>query len=187
MIEEKRKSYKDFDLAFVDTETTGVALDHELLEIGVVRVNPFNFSVIEEWEAKIKPFNLENADPEAFKVNGYNEEDWKGAISEEEAMKKFLEKTEGTMLCGHNIVFDWYYIHKALLRYKLSPTFFYKSLDTFAMAWSKLRNETSLKAFSLRELSMYYGIKPEKPHTALDDAKTTYKVFLKLIGAENAK
>jgi DNA polymerase III epsilon subunit-like protein len=184
---EIRKSYKDFDLAFVDTETTGVALDHELLEIGVVRVNPFNFSVIDEWEAKIKPFNLANADPEAFKINGYNEEDWKNAISEEEAMKKFLEKTEGTMLCGHNIVFDWYYIHKALLRYKLSPTFFYKSLDTFAMAWTKLRNETSLKAFSLKELSLYYGINQDKPHTALDDAKTTYKVFLELIKSGNEK
>lgn len=180
---EERKTYKDFDLAFVDTETTGVALDHELLEIGVVRVNPFNFSAIDEWEAKIKPVRLDNADPQAFEVNGYSEEKWKDAISEEDAMKKFLEKTEGTMLVGHNIVFDWYYIHKALLRYKLNPTFFYKSLDTFTIAWSKLRNETSLKAFSLKELSNYFGITQDKPHTALDDAKTTYKVFLKLINA----
>ena len=139
MIEEKRKSYRDFDLAFVDAEMTGVALDHELLEIAVIRVNPFNFSIMEEWETKIKPFRLDNADPEALKINGYNEEGWEDAMSEEEAMKKFLEKTDGTMLVGHCIVMDWYYIYKALLRYKLSPTFFYKSLDTFALAWQKLR------------------------------------------------
>jgi DNA polymerase III epsilon subunit-like protein len=181
---EIRKSYKDFDLAFIDTEMTGVALDNELTEIAVVRVNPFNFSIMEEWEVKIKPFNLKNADPEAIKINGYNEEDWEDALPEEEAMKKFLEKTEGTMLVGHNIAMDWYYIYKALLRYKLSPTFFYKSLDTFTIAWSKLRNETSLKAFSLKELSMHFGINQDKPHTALDDAKTTYKVFLNLIDAK---
>lgn len=176
-----KKSFKDFDLAFIDTETTGRGPNHELIEIGVIRVSAFNFSVIEEWEVKIKPRHLEIAEAEAMKINHYNDKDWADALDEETALKTFLLKTEKTILVGHNLTFDWFFIHKALAAYNLQPTFWYKSLDTFSLAWQKLRSDENLKYFSLSELASYFGIVPEKPHSALDDARTTYKVFLKLI------
>jgi DNA polymerase-3 subunit epsilon len=176
-----KKSFRDFDLAFIDTETTGLNLNSELIEIGLVRVSAFNFSILEEWEAKIKPKHLELADPEALKINHYNENDWANAIDCEAALKIFLEKSENTILVGHNLSFDWFYIHKSLLEYNLKPTFWYKSLDTFCLAWEKLRNNPNFKSLGLTELASYFGIKPEKLHSALDDARTTYKVFLKLL------
>lgn len=181
----ERKSFKDFDLVFVDTETTGLNLNNELIEIGLVRASGFNFSVIEEWEVKIKPKRIELASPDALKINHYNEKDWETALDAEAAMKMFLEKAENSILVGHNLAFDWFYIHKALAEYNLKPTFWYKSLDTFCLAWEKLRNNPAIKYLSLSELAGFFGINQEKPHSALDDAKTTYKLFLKLVETKN--
>ncbi len=176
-----KKPIKDFDLSFIDTEFTGVGLEHELIEIAVIRVNSFNFSVLDEWEAKIKPQHIELAQEEALKINGYNEKDWENAMEPKEALEKFLEKVDGSMLVGHNLSNDWFYICKALLENNLAPTFFYKNIDTFSLAWQKLRNDKNIKTLSLGELTRYFGITREKPHSALDDARTAYKVFLKLI------
>ncbi len=177
----EKKLFKDFDFAFIDTETTGTGPHHELIEIAVLRVSSFNFAVLEEWEAKIKPRHIELADPEALKINHYNEKDWESALEEETALKSFLEKTDKTILVGHNLTFDWFYIHKALAAYNFQPTFWYKSLDTVSLAWQKLRHNPAIKSFSLEELASFFGINREKPHSALDDTRATYKVFLELL------
>ena len=88
----KKFPIKDFNFSFVDTETTGPDLRHELTEIGLIKVSGYNFSVLEEWEAKIKPKHIELADPEALKMNHYKEEDWRDALELETAMKIFWRK-----------------------------------------------------------------------------------------------
>lgn len=174
-------NFKDLDLAFIDTETTGRGFDHELIEIALVRVSNYNFSIIHEWETKIKPKHIETAESESLKINGYNEADWVEALEIVDALKIFLEKAENTILVGHNLVFDWFYIHKALAENNLKPTFWYKGLDTISLAWMKLRNDPSIKSLSFNELTSYFNIKPDKPHSAMDDARNTYKLFLKLL------
>lgn len=177
----KKLPVKDFDLSFIDTETTGLGLNHELIEIAVIKVSSYNFSILEEWEAKIKPKHIELAEPEALKINHYNEEGWQNALDLESVMKIFLEKTANTILVGHNLTFDWFHIHKALAECNLQPTFHYKGLDTFSLGWQKLRHLPNIRKISLFETANYFNIKQEKPHSALDDAMTTYKVFLKLV------
>ncbi len=176
----KMTPVKDFDFSFIDTETSGPEPHHELLEIGVIKVSSYNFAVLDEWEVKIKPKHIELADPDALRINHYNEEDWREAIDLEEALKMFLEKTSNTILVGHNLVFDWFYINKALGECKLQPTFYYKVLDTFCLGWQKLRHLPDIHHLSLSEMANHFGIVQEKKHSALDDARTTYKVFLKL-------
>lgn len=177
-------NFKDLDLAFIDTETTGRDFEHELIEIAVVRTSGFNFSVLDEWEVKIKPKHIETADPESLKVNHYDEEDWKDALDIGDAMKIFLEKTENTILVAHNLVFDWFYIHKALKDCGLEPTFWFKGLDTVSLAWLKLRDNPEVKTLSFRELTGHFDIKQEKPHSALDDARAAYQLFLKIVANE---
>lgn len=177
----KNKNFRDFDLAFVDTESTGIGMHHDIVEIGVIRVSAYNFSILDEWEVRIKPESVDKFDPEALKIVGYTEDDWKDAIGEEEAIKEFLKKTENTILVGHNLTWDWILLHKTLKKYGLDHSSWYKSLDTFTLAWEKLRKDTSIKSFGLEELSRYFGITQDRPHRALSDAKTTYEVFLKLI------
>ncbi|MBI3638504.1 3'-5' exonuclease [Candidatus Wolfebacteria bacterium] len=180
MINNNHINFRDRDLVFVDTETTGMELNHEIIEIGLVRVSGYNFSVLEELEIKIKPRRLEIADQESLRIAHYSEEDWKDAKEPEDALKIFLQKTEGAILAGHNLLFDWYYINKALAEYNLKPTFWYKGLDTVSLAWQKLRQNPGIKSFGLKELAAYFEIEQEKPHSALDDAKTAYRVFMKL-------
>ncbi len=175
------RNVKDFNLAIVDIETTGITLDKEIIEIGLIKMSPYNFAVIDEWEIRIRPQKPESADQEALKITGYNEREWENAVSEEEAIKKFLEKTEGCILIGHNLSFDLMHLTQAIERHKLRPTFWYKSIDTFTLAWQKLRNDPRIRSLSLDELARYFGIEAEPAHRALNDCKTTYKVFLKLI------
>lgn len=173
--------FKDYDLAFIDTELTGRGAEHEIIEIGVVRVSGFNFSVREEWEIKLKPEHIENAEEESLRICHYSEDAWRDALDREEGMAQFLKKVEETALVGHNLTNDWYYLQKTLGECGLQPTFLVKSLDTVSLAWQKLRHEPKIQSFSLRELADYFGIVQENPHTALDDARTTYKIFIQLL------
>ena len=85
---------KTHNLAFIDIETTGLNfLKHEIIEIGCVVTTP-NLEIIEEFELKIKPENIENADPVALKVNHYNSSDWEGAMSLEKAINILCKKTK---------------------------------------------------------------------------------------------
>ena len=54
-----------------------------------------DYKVIEEFELKIKPKTLENADTVSMKINNYKEEDWKNATTLKKAMeikKRFPSK-----------------------------------------------------------------------------------------------
>lgn len=177
----QRLPFYDFDFAFVDTETTGLAFEHEMIEIAVLRASSFNFAVLEEWEAKIKPKNLAIASPEALNVAHYSEKAWGNARMLEDVMPEFIEKTKNTILVGHNLPFDWMHIHKALAACNLEPRFWYKGLDTVSLAWQVLRGEKKIQAFSLKELSYHFGIVQDNPHSALDDVRTTHKVFVNLV------
>lgn len=180
-----KRSIKDLDFAFIDTETTGTDFNHELIEIAVIRASSYDFTILEEWETKIKPRHIESAEEAALKINHYNDKDWEEAVDLETALKTFLEKTENTVLVGHNLTFDWTYIHKSLAEFNLKPTFHFKSLDTISLAWQKLRRDSGIRSFSARELADYFDIEQIKPHSALDDARTAYKIFLKLVEYES--
>ena len=178
-------NFKDLDLAFIDTETSGRGFEHEIIEIAVVRASGYNFSILDEWEAKIKPKRIEIAEAAALKVNHYSEADWADALDLEVGLKTFLEKTKDAILVAHNLVFDWYYIHKSLEECKLETTFWFKGLDTISLAWMKLRNSQDIRTLGFNELKRHFGISQDKPHSALDDAKATHKVFMKILGNNN--
>src|SRR3989338_11008822 len=97
---------KKHNFAFIDIEATGLnVLRHEILEIGCVLATP-NLEVLEEFDVKIKPEHIEDADKTALKVNHYSEKDWESAISLEKAMKIFSKKVKDCIMVGHNVAFD---------------------------------------------------------------------------------
>ena len=110
---------RNHKLAFIDIETTGLSLDkHEIIQIGCVLVSQDNdgnknFKITEEFEIKIKPENITTADPVALKINGYNEANWKDGVKLKEAMETLSRKTDGAMMVGHNVSFDWAFLEKA--------------------------------------------------------------------------
>lgn len=170
----------DADFVFFDTEMTGLDLRHELIEIGFVKVKAKTYEVLVEKNIRIKPTRLQDANPQALEIVGYSDEEWKDGVDLKTGLEQFLEHTKDTVLVGHNLPFDWMQLKKSLESVGLETNYFYKGLDTFSLAWQKLSGEPNFQKFSLAELSDFFGIDPGQKHRALDDAKTTYQVFMKL-------
>jgi DNA polymerase-3 subunit epsilon len=171
-------------LAFVDIETTGLDRDDfEIIELGVViaKMKDNELVVIDEIDIKIIPKHIETADPVALRVNGYDEADWLFAVSIEEALKLFVEKTAGAIFVAHNITFDYGFIESNLKRYGIESKMHYHKLDTIALAFGVLQNNDDMGRLSLRALCEKYGIENKKAHSAFADAYATYEVFKKLL------
>ena len=172
---------KKHNFAFLDIETTGLnLLKHEIIEIGCVITNS-ELEVIEEIELKIKPENISDADPVALKVNHYNEEDWKSALSLEKALNVFCKKVKNCIMVGHNVSFDAGFLEYAFNKNKIINTMHYHKLDTVSVAWAKLHNDPDFERLSLHELCLRFDIKNERAHSALPDARATFELYKKLM------
>lgn len=172
---------KNKNFAFVDIETTGLSvLKHEIIEIGCVLTGP-DLAVIEEFELKIRPERIEDADPTSLKVNQYDPEAWRDALPLTDALKVFAGKVKDAIMVGHNVAFDAGFLECAFQATGVSNTLHYHRLDTISMAWAKLHRSPDLEHFSLRDLCLRFGITNERAHTALPDARATYELYKKLM------
>ena len=172
---------RNHNFAFIDIETTGLNLfKHEIIEIGCVLTTP-DLKIMEEFELKIKPERIKDADPVSLKVNHYKETEWKTGLNLEKAIKIFNKKVKDCIMVGHNVAFDAGFLEKAFEENKIKNTMHYHKLDTISIAWAKLHRDPLLKHFSLRELCVRFGIKNERAHTALSDARATFELYKKLM------
>jgi DNA polymerase III epsilon subunit-like protein len=177
------------NLAFIDTETTGLNADkHEIIQIGCVVVSqtwdngrPSQFEVLEEIELKIKPENLKDADPVALRVNGYNEADWIFAHDLKTAMGVLAKATADSIMVSHNITFDYAFLEKAFRKTGIENRMHFHKLDTISLAFAKLHAKEDVERFSLQFLCDYFGIENKKAHTALSDARATFELYKKLM------
>lgn len=172
---------KKHNFAFIDIETTGLnLLKHEIIEVGCVLTTP-ELKVIEEFELKIKPERIEDADPVALKVNHYNSALWEPAYSLKKAIKVISEKVKDCIMVGHNVAFDAGFLEYAFNKTEIPNTMHYHKIDTISVAWAKLHREPDLEHFSLRELCVRFDIKNAHAHTALSDARATFELYKKLM------
>jgi DNA polymerase-3 subunit epsilon len=175
---------KNKNLAFIDIETTGFDIERqEIVEIGCVVVRQENGiaqEIIDEFEIKIKPQRLNEADPEALAINGYNEAAWMFALDLAQAMELFSQKTKECIMVAHNIAFDYSFIAKAFAVTGVDNKMFYAKMDTISYAYAKLANNPEITRYSLGALCDHYGITNERAHTALADARATYEMYKKL-------
>lgn len=169
------------NLAFIDIETTGLdVIKHEIIEIGCILTTP-ELEIIEEFELKIKPERIEDADPTSLKINHYDKAEWVFAYTLEQAMKTFSKKVEDCVMVGQNVAFDSGFLEHAFSKTKIQNSLHYHKLDTISIAWAKLHREKDVNHFSLRELCLRFGIKNERSHTALSDARATFLLYKKLM------
>lgn len=171
-------------LAFVDIETTGLDNDtHEIIELGVViaKYKDGVLVVTDQLDLKIQPTRIETADPQALRINGYNEADWLFAVSREQAMKSFIEKTSGAVFLAHNITFDYPFIEKALKEVGLQHDLHFQKIDTLSLAFGILHMQDDLGKLSLSALCSQFGIENKKAHSAFADAYALFEVFKKLL------
>jgi DNA polymerase-3 subunit epsilon len=175
------------NLAFIDVETTGTDPEkHEIIELGVVLVKQLgedgtNFEVMGEIDLKIKPEHIETAEPQALKVNGYDEGQWIFASTLKEAMSAFAEKTRDAIFVAHNLTFDNAFIEQAFKKTGVENQMFYPKIDTISVAYAKLHKNLKVEKFRLQKLCEYFGVENSKAHTALSDARALFEVYKKLV------
>ncbi len=172
---------KKHNFAFLDIETTGLNLiKNEIIEIGCVVTTP-ELKVIEEFELKIKPERIEDADPVSLKISHYDSLSWADSISLKKGMKILADKVKDCIMVGQNVAFDSGFLEYAFSKTGVLNSMHYHKLDTISIAWAKLHNSPDIDHFSLRELCLHFGIKNENAHTALSDARATFELYKKLM------
>lgn len=174
--------FRERNLVFVDIETTGLNPElHEITEIGALVVEPKNFRIVKEYSAKVRPEKIGSADPEALELTGYSEKSWREARSLDEVLREFNEISPGGILIGYNFTFDWSFLERAFLKCKITPNFDYHRIDVMSIAYFKILDDPEAKELRLSRMCERFGIRRGREHSALEDARATYKLFLKLM------
>jgi DNA polymerase III epsilon subunit-like protein len=180
---------KTQNLAFIDTETTGLDADiHEIIELAVIIVRQIerpgkgpSIEIIKEMEWKIKMEKPEVAEEQALRVNGYNEVDWMFAVSLESAMKEFAKITEGASFVSHNVTFDYAFVQNAFKKTGVDNKMHFAKLDTISIAFARLYDIPQATSLSLKNLATLFKIENKKAHTALADTVTLVEIYKKLM------
>ena len=169
-------------ISIIDVETTGLDPNkHEIIEIGAVIFDDEKIGSLETVNIKVKPEYIELAAKEALKINGYKEEDWKDAVTMEDAMSILSPKVNDSVFCAHNMIFDWGFLEAACKKLSIMLPFNHRKVDLFSLAWAKLDHK-KMKYWNLKAICKELEIEPEPEiHRAINGAMTEYEVYKKLM------
>lgn len=162
----------------LDLETTGLSprQGHRIIEIGAVAVEAG--AVVDEFSSLIDPGIP--IPPVVQAIHGITDEMLEGEPKPEEALPRFSEFIAGSVLVAHNAAFDIRFLSHEFARLKMGlPN---RHLCTLEMSRRLLRR---LPDYTLE--TIYLHLFPEaglhrQNHRALDDARMTAKIWLKMTG-----
>lgn len=173
--------FRDRPLLFIDLEFSGLnPLEHEILEVGALVVDGRTLEIKQEYEAKVAPVHIENADPEALKINGYTTEAWVDAKPIAQMLNDLNALAPNAMIVGWNVTYDWIFLDIAYRKAGIKPAFDYHKIDVLGMAWIKLFNNLEFKLIKLSETCKLLGVNRVEKHKAMADIRDTYEVFRRL-------
>lgn len=166
----------------LDTETTGFhPRKDRMLCIGAVKISR---NIIEVGTAFEVYLEQEEFNPDAVEIHGIMKNEKTARISEEEAIKKFLDYTGNSILVAHHASFDIKMINEALKRMHL-PKLKNRVLDT-GVLYRRTRINSNLvnrdRGYTLDEIAEAFSIDIRDRHTAAGDAFITAIAFLKILG-----
>lgn len=172
---------KPRDIAFVDLETTGLDPErHDIIEVGVVRVDGRTLEVISELELRVVPERFETAETTALEISGFDASAWTAAVPIQDALAQLAPLLLGTLVAGHNVGFDWGFLVSAHRRQGLPlPEVDYHRLDTASLSWA-LASTGELRSMSLDPVAEHLELERPKPHRALADARCSLEVARRL-------
>ena len=155
-------------LAFIDVETTGRnPLIHEIVEIAILVGDV-------EYHSHVRPRRLDLAEPWSLEHLTFRLD----APAWEDIEDEVVRLLEGTLLCGHNVAFDEWFITSMLARTGAGRRIPYHKIDTVTLAIERLGHE--LESVSLAPVARSLGVVQHAAHTALDDARVAREVYRRL-------
>ena len=156
-----------------DIETTGLDKNtEEITEIGAVKVE--NGQVTERWGTFVDP---EKPIPKKItELTSITDEMVADAPKIGEALPEFFEFCKGAVLVAHNAKFDTGFIKEKAKKCGIDYTFGH--LDTLMLAKCLYPD---LSNFRLNTLTKHLNVVLENHHRAVDDAKATADIFVKML------
>jgi len=147
----------------------------------VIRVDGRTLTDIDATDVRVHPGRLEDADPEALRLNGYSPRRWENATNLWEALDWVAPLLVGATLAGHNVGFDRAFLEAA---WRATggppPDLDHHLLDTATLAWPLLA-EGQIESLSLVAVCTALGIGLHDPHRALSDAERSLEIARRLL------
>lgn len=172
IVEKDRGQGLDDSFVIFDLETTGFGpVKDRIIEIGAVKV--INGKIIDEFSTFVNPDI-----PIPFKIEqltGINDSMVMEAPLIDAVLPQFLEFCGDCVLVGHNAQFDVGFITQKAKMLSIKTDF--TVVDTVGMARALLPD---LSKYKLNIVAKALDISLENHHRAIDDAKATSEIFLKL-------
>ncbi|MGV8945635.1 MAG: PolC-type DNA polymerase III [Lutibacter sp.] len=170
------KSVENTRFVIFDTETTGLdIINDRILSIGAIAIFNNTLNVADSFEIYLKQ---ETFKAETVEIHGILKEGKLKKLHEGEALEKFINYIENSVLVAHHTAFDIEMINAALKRNNL-PKLKNKSIDT-GILYKKLEGKKD-SHFNLDVLCKEFNIPKHDRHTAAGDAFITALLFLKII------
>ncbi len=169
------KNIENYDLVFLDLETTGldVVTGDAICEIGAFKIK--QRKIIDKFHSLINPGRPV---PEtAYRVHKISDQELKDAPSFSAVVDDLLKFLKDSVLCAYNVEFDLGFLNHGL-RAIDHPDLDGPTLDVLPMA----RDALSLPRYNLGTVARSLEIDlASGMHRAMDDARITYETFLKLV------
>lgn len=168
----KGQSFSDSFVVF-DIETTGLSAKADrIIEIGAVKI--CDGKVIDDFCCFVDPKTPIPLHIEVLtSISNITVE---GADTIEDVLPRFLSFCEGSVLVAHNADFDTGFIKQKAS--ELGMTYDFTHIDTVLLSRYLI---PGLKNHKLGTLVKHFNVKLEHHHRAVDDARATAEVFMKLM------
>ena len=167
---------KNSSYVVLDFETTGFSPNyHEIIEIGACKVE--NGVIVSEFSSFVNP--RREISKKTTNLTTITNDDVRNAPFIEDILPKFMEYCKGSILVAHNAEFDSNHLYNNLRRinmYEGKIPF----IDTLGIA--RARYNKRLKKFGLEDLCKAFSVTLDQHHRAIDDAKATALIFIKMLG-----
>jgi len=180
-------------LLWIDTETTGLnAVRHDIIQLaGMVVIDG---KVVDEFDLKCAPYDIDAVDAKALQVNGIKRDDLMKRPNPKDTLDVFVNRLdqhvnrfdkEDKLICaGHNVGFDldftFNWFKKGGNDYFYSYADYHK-LDTVPLAmWTNMMRLTNFKSYKLESLCNDLGIEIVGAHDAMVDVKAARALIRKL-------
>jgi DNA polymerase-3 subunit epsilon len=165
--------------AVVDLETSGLSSSrHRILQIGLVTVE-HDGTVVDQWSTLVRlPWPWSRVGPR--RVHGITRRSLRHAPAARLALAELSERLDGSIFTAHNADFDGQFLQRAALRHgvtlQVDPR-----LCTLRL--SRRLDPDRRLTHGLADVCARYGVRLDRPHDALCDARATAAVLPHLLAA----
>uniref|UniRef100_UPI000B1D706C exonuclease domain-containing protein n=1 Tax=Peterkaempfera griseoplana TaxID=66896 RepID=UPI000B1D706C len=154
--------------AVVDVETTGLGRTDRIVSAAVYRLDGRG-EVVDHWYSPVNP----ERDPGPVWIHGLTSEMLEGAPTFPEVAEELAERLAGRVLVAHNALFDWNMIaHEFRRMGGTAPV--RQRLCTIVLSRDL---QLPLPNHKLESLAAHFGVRQQRAHHALDDARVLAEAF----------